>query len=61
MLDRLLRRLRGRTEARPDDPRGGLQSHAYRTADPRDLVERDGTVMGGPGGAPQDERSPEER
>jgi hypothetical protein len=36
------------------DPRGGLQSAAYRSADPRDLVEEDGVVMSGPGGAPQD-------
>lgn len=36
------------------DPRGGLQSEAYRTADPRDLVEEGGVVMSGPGGAPQD-------
>lgn len=40
------------------DPRGGVQSEAYRHADPRDLVEEDGVVMGGPGGAPQ-ERDPE--
>jgi hypothetical protein len=40
------------------DPRGGAQSDAYRHADPRDLVEEDGVVMSGPGGAPQ-EREPE--
>jgi hypothetical protein len=40
------------------DPRGGLQSDAYRHADPRDLVEHDGVVMSGPGGTPQ-EREPE--
>ena len=39
-------------------PRGGLQSDAYRHADPRDLVEEDGVVMSGPGGTPQ-ERDPE--
>jgi hypothetical protein len=39
---------------RPGDPRGGVQSDEYRTADPRDLVSEDGTVMSGPGGAPQD-------
>jgi hypothetical protein len=61
MLDRLFRRLRRRREIRPDDPRGGLQARSYRTADPRDLVEHEGTVMGGPGGAPQEDRSPEER
>ena len=47
-------------EAR-DDPRGGLQSEEYRHADPRDLVEEGGTVMAGPGGAPQDGESVEER
>jgi hypothetical protein len=40
------------------DPRGGVQSDAYRHADPRDLVEEDGVVMSGPGGSPQ-ERDPE--
>lgn len=40
---------------RPDDPRGGKQSAEYRTADPRDVVERGGTLMAGPGGTPQDE------
>ena len=44
-----------------DDPRGGLQSHEYRTADPRDVVEEDGTVMSGPGGAPQEGTTPDER
>ncbi len=42
------------------DPRGGLQSDAYRKADPRDLVEEGDVVMSGPGGAPQD-REPEAR
>ena len=46
---------------RGDDPRGGVQSDEYRTADPRDVVEDDGTVMAAPGGAPQEETSPEER
>ena len=40
---------------REGDPRGGVQSEEYRHADPRDLVEQDGVVMSGPGGAPQDE------
>lgn len=40
------------------DPRGGVQSKAYRSADPRDLVEEGDVVMGGPGGSPQD-RDPE--
>jgi hypothetical protein len=47
--------------AREGDPRGGLQSDEYRTADPRDVVEDEGVVMGGPGGAPQEGESVEER
>jgi hypothetical protein len=47
--------------SREDDPRGGLQSEEYRHADPRDVVEEGVTVMSGPGGAPQDGTSPEER
>ncbi len=43
------------------DPRGGVQSEAYRFADPRDVVEEDGIMMSGPGGAPQDDASIEER
>jgi hypothetical protein len=43
------------------DPRGGLQSDEYRHADPRDLVEEGGTVMAGPGGAPQEGEPVEER
>ena len=58
MLDKLLRKLRGEPEGSPldrqDDPRGGMQSEDYRTADPRDVVEQDGVVMSGPGGTPQD-------
>jgi hypothetical protein len=46
---------------RPGDPRGGVQSEEYRHADPRDLVEEGGTTMAGPGGAPQEGLSPEER
>jgi hypothetical protein len=46
---------------REGDPRGGVQSEEYRTADPRDVVEEDGTVMAGPGGEPQEDTSPEER
>jgi hypothetical protein len=71
MLD-FLRRLRGdRPTAakqqgdvhaldRAGDPRGGVQSPEYRQADPRDIVE-DGVAMSGPGGAPQDGSSPEQR
>ena len=47
--------------AREGDPRGGLQSGEYRTADPREVVEEDGTVMSGPAGAPQEGESVEER
>jgi hypothetical protein len=43
------------------DPRGGVQSDEYRHADPRELVEEDGVVMSGPGGAPQEGESVEER
>jgi hypothetical protein len=46
---------------RPDDPRGGIQSDEYRHADPRDMVEEGGTTMSGPGGAPQEDLSVEER
>jgi hypothetical protein len=69
-LDRIFGRTRGsaaRQQADPgalereDDPRGGLQSPGYRTADPREMVEEGGTVMSGPGGAPQEDTTPEER
>jgi hypothetical protein len=43
------------------DPRGGVQSESYRTADPREVVDEDGVVMAGPGGAPQEGESPDER
>ena len=46
---------------REGDPRGGVQSDEYRSADPRELVEEDGVVMSGPGGAPQEGSSPDER
>jgi hypothetical protein len=47
--------------AREGDPRGGLRDEKYRTADPREVVESEGVVMSGPGGAPQEGTSPEER
>lgn len=47
--------------AREGDPRGGLQNEEYRTADPREVVEQEGVVMSGPGGAPQEGESVEER
>jgi hypothetical protein len=43
------------------DPRGGVQSETYRQAEPTELVEEDGVVMSGPGGAPQEDLSPQER
>ena len=43
------------------DPRGGLQSEEYRTADPREVVEEEGVAMSAPGGAPQEDSSIEER
>jgi hypothetical protein len=43
------------------DPRGGVQSEEYRTADPREVVVEDGTAMSAPGGAPQDGSTAEER
>src|SRR6266511_2633928 len=46
---------------REGDPRGGVQSDDYRTADPRDVIEEGGTVMAAPGGAPQEGTSAEER
>jgi hypothetical protein len=46
---------------REGDPRGGVQGEEYRTAEPRQVVEEDGTVMAGPGGAPQENTSPNER
>ena len=61
---RWLRRLLGwddDDQTRPDDPRGGMQSDEYRHADPRELVEEGGTTMAGPGGAPQEGLSPQER
>ena len=46
---------------REDDPRGGTQSDEYRHADPREIVEDGGVAMSGPGGAPQEGLSAEER
>jgi hypothetical protein len=51
----------GNEPTRTNDPRGGTQSDEYRHADPRDLVEEGGTTMSGPGGAPQEDLSVEER
>ena len=46
---------------REGDPRGGVQSDEYRHADPREVVEDEGVVMAAPGGAPQEDVSPDER
>ena len=43
------------------DPRGGTQSNEYRHADPRELVTEGDVTMAGPGGAPQEGLSAEER
>lgn len=43
------------------DPRGGVQSDEYRHAAPEDIVEEGEVVMGGPGGAPVDGETVEER
>ena len=43
------------------DPRGGVQSDEYRTADPREVVSEGDVVMSGPGGAPQEGKTVEER
>jgi hypothetical protein len=70
LLDRLFRRGE-RTAAKQEDdahaldregdPRGGAKSREYTTADPREVLEEDGTVFGAPGGSPQDGPSVEER
>jgi hypothetical protein len=46
---------------RSDEPRGGTQSDEYRHADPREVVEEGDVAMTGPGGAPQEDTSVEER
>ena len=68
MLRRFLQKLRGGARSgdprqlnRDDDPRGGMQSKEYRSADPRDIVEEGGVVMSGPGGAPQEDEPAAER
>ena len=43
------------------DPRGGTGSDEYRHADPRAIVTEGETTMSGPGGAPQEGLSTEER
>jgi hypothetical protein len=64
VLGKFLRKLRGDGASdleRADDPRGGQQSEEYRSADPREVVKEDGTVMSGPGGSPQEDASLKER
>ena len=46
---------------RPGDPRGGVQSDEYRHARPEDVVEEDGVVMAGPGGAAATDGTVEEQ
>jgi hypothetical protein len=46
---------------RGDDPRGGVQSDAYRHAEPVEIVEDAGVAMGGPGGAVPEDLTPDER
>ena len=43
------------------DPRGGAGADVYRRADPRDVVQKGDVMMSGPGGAPQEGASVEER
>ena len=44
------------------DPRKGVESdEEYRQADPREIVDEGGVAMSGPGGAPQEDESVEER
>ena len=61
MFKWLKRGQRHRAEGQQNDPRGGVQSEEYRTADPRELVQEGDIVMSGPGGAPQEDTTPEER
>lgn len=49
-------------QEREPDPRRGVESdEEYRQADPREIVEEGGVAMSGPGGAPQEDESVEER
>lgn len=43
------------------DPRGGVQADDYRHAEAREIVTEGEVAMSGPAGAPQEERSLEER
>jgi hypothetical protein len=46
---------------RPGDPRGGVQSDEYRHARPEDVVQEGDLAMAGPGGAPTEDGTVEER
>ena len=46
---------------RHGDPRGGVQSDDYRHAPPDTIVEAQDVAMSGPGGAPMEDASPDER
>jgi hypothetical protein len=71
MLGRLFGRKGGATAAkqqgdvhaldREGDPRGGVQSDEYRHSPPEEIVEEGDVAMSGPGGAPQDDSTPDER
>jgi hypothetical protein len=61
MWKRLFGKGNGNTLDRADEPRGGLQSDEYRHARPEDIVEEGEVVVGGPGGAPEDDETVEER
>jgi hypothetical protein len=52
-----------RAEREEPDPRGTVETvdADYVEADPRDVVVSDGVAMAGPGGAPQDGSTPDER
>ena len=43
------------------DPRGGVQSDEYRHARPEDVVQEGDLTMAGPGGAPTEDGTVEER
>jgi hypothetical protein len=67
MLARFRRRRANKQEGdvhaldRDDDQRGGVQGDAYRSADPRATVEEERVTMSGPGGAPQEGKSVDQR
>jgi hypothetical protein len=60
---RFVKRLFG--GGKDDKSAGGVGAWAtdeeYRTADPREVVQAEGIAMSGPGGAPVEDTSPDER